>query len=62
MPAVLEMPNRSAGKLFNLSKFLQFIGITILLAAIILVGRLEYWNNGMLEYWVWRNEIYFKYK
>jgi hypothetical protein len=18
-----------------------------------------YWNNGMLEYWVWRNEIYF---
>jgi hypothetical protein len=19
----------------------------------------EYWNNGMLEYWVWRNEICF---
>jgi len=18
-----------------------------------------YWNNGMLEYWIWRNEIYF---
>jgi hypothetical protein len=18
-----------------------------------------YWNNGMLKYWVWRNEIYF---
>jgi hypothetical protein len=18
-----------------------------------------YWNNGILEYWVWRNEIYF---
>jgi hypothetical protein len=18
-----------------------------------------HWNNGMLEYWVWRNEIYF---
>jgi hypothetical protein len=18
-----------------------------------------YWNNGMLEYWAWRNEIYF---
>ena len=40
MPTVLEIPNRSAGKPFNVSKFLQFIEITVLLVVIILVCRL----------------------
>ena len=23
------------------------------------MNAMGYWNNGMLEYWVWRNEIYY---
>ena len=34
------------------SKFLQFIVITVLFAAIVDVSRMEIWNNGMMEYWV----------
>jgi len=24
------------------------------------LNAMEFWNKGMLEYWVWRNEVYFK--
>jgi hypothetical protein len=28
----------------------------------VVIECIGYWNNGMLEYWVWRNEIYFYIK
>jgi hypothetical protein len=59
IPTRLEIPNRSAGKL-DVSDLLEYFEIILILATIVLASRLECWNNGVLENWVWRNEIYFQ--
>jgi len=38
----------------DISEFIQFVGITVLFAAILLVSRTEWWNSGILEDWVWK--------
>jgi len=34
----------------------------VLFAAILLVSRMEWWNSGILEYWVWKEEKAIFYK
>ena len=50
------------GIYINVSEFLQFIGITVIFAIILLVSHMEWWNSGILEDWVWKAEKGLFYK